>query len=123
MSILDKNINTPLPEVADWWNIEFRVNAASVRPFIPDEALNHLQTIPRWIEFIRQRILTQHCNADGQMLICICESIIKSELIYVKDIQIGWPRIYDDETICTIMAVTPWNNKETIGALVIKDLR
>lgn len=117
MSVLDSNINVPLPNVADWWQIGLRLNPVNLRPFVPDESLNHLGDLMRWIEFVRCRILEQRCNADGHMLTYICESIIKSELIDVADVQIGWPVIRDGKVIYTIMAVTYQHNKECLGSL------
>lgn len=112
MSILDSNINPPLPEVSDWWYIGLRFNPVNLRIFVPDESLNHLGDLMRWIEFVRMRILKQRCNADGHMLTYICESIIKSELIDVKDVQVGWPVIRDDKVIYTVFVVTYQHNRK-----------
>lgn len=122
MSILDKNIDAPLPVVADWWDIELRINVACTRPFIPDEALNHLQTIPRWVEFVRRKILEQRCNADDHMFTFICESIIKGELDYINDVQVGWPIMRDEDIVYCIMVVTKQHNKESIGQIITKRL-
>lgn len=120
MSILDSNINPPMPEVSDWWDIGLRFNPVNLRPFIPDESLNHLGDLIRWTEFVRRKILRYHCNADDHMLTYICESIIKSELIDVEDVQVGWPIIRDGKVIYTAFIVTYQRNKESIGTIETK---
>lgn len=124
MSILNEDINVPLPEVRDWYDISLQCNHRTLDFYVPEESLNHCGDIVRWLQFVQWEILNHRCPA-----ICIysyiCKQIIKGELIpsRVSDVQVGWPVIDDNETTYTIMAVTPQHNKESLGIIKVKQLR